>query len=71
MIQHFERRLEAMDGKAMVVCMSHRICVDLDNELIQLRPDWASAPDDDIEAEKNQSTVVKIVITGSADDGTD
>ena len=38
--------------------MSHRICVDLDYELIKLRPDWASAPDDDIEAEKKQSTVV-------------
>ena len=37
--------MEAMDGKAMGVCMSRRICVDLDNELIKLRPDWASAPD--------------------------
>ena len=32
LVQHFERRLEAMDGKAMVVCMSRRICVDLDND---------------------------------------
>ncbi len=71
LVQHFERRLEAMDGKAMVVCMSRRICVDLYNELIKLRPDWASASDDDIEAEKKQSTVVKIVMTGSADDGAD
>ena len=71
LVQHFERRLEAMDGKAMVVCMSRRICVDLYNELIKLRPAWASAPDDDIEAEKKQSTVVKIVMTGSADDGAD
>ncbi len=39
LVQHFERRLEAMDGKAMVVCMSRRICVDLYNELIKLRPD--------------------------------
>ena len=60
-----------MDAKAMVVCMSRRICVDLYNELIKLRPDWASAPHDDIEAEKKQSTVVKIVMTGSADDGAD
>ena len=71
LVQHFERRPEAMDGKAMNVCMSRRICVDLYNELIKLRPDWASAPDDDIEAEKKQSTVVKIVMTGSADDGAD
>jgi type I restriction enzyme R subunit len=68
LVQHFERRLEAMDGKAMVVCMSRRICVDLYNELIKLRPDWASAKDDDLEAEKKQQTVVKIVMTGSASD---
>ena len=29
MVSHFEQRLEAMDGKAMIVCMSRRICVDL------------------------------------------
>jgi len=28
-VEHFERRLEVMDGKAMIVCMSRRICVDL------------------------------------------
>ena len=56
LVQHFERRLEAMDGKAMVVCMSRRICVNLYNELLKLRPDWASTPGDDIEAEKKQST---------------
>ncbi|CAG1013043.1 partial Type I restriction enzyme EcoR124II R protein, partial [Anaerolineales bacterium] len=71
LVQHYERRLEAMDGKAMVVCMSRRICVDLYNAIIKLRPNWASAKDDDIEAEKKQSCVVKIVMTGSADDGPD
>ena len=69
LVQHFEKRLEAMDGKAMVVCMSRRICVDLHNALIELRPDWASAKDDDAEAEKSKTTVVKVVMTGSADDG--
>jgi len=71
LVQHYERRLEAMDGKAMVVCMSRRICVDLYNAIITLRPGWASAKDDDIEAEKKQACVVKIVMTGSADDGPD
>ena len=71
LVQHYERRLEAMDGKAMVVCMSRRICVDLYNAIIKLRPNWASARDDDIEAEKKQACVVKIVMTGSADDGPD
>ena len=71
LVQHYERRLEAMDGKAMVVCMSRRICVDLYNAIITLRPEWASARDDEIGSEKNQSCVVKIVMTGSADDGPD
>ncbi len=60
LVEHFERRLEAMDGKAMVVCMSRRICVDLYNEIIRLRPDWHS--EDDAEG------VLKIVMTGSASD---
>ncbi len=71
LVAHFEKRVEAMDGKAMVVCMSRRICVDLYNALIELRPDWASAKDDDAEAEKGKSCVVKVVMTGSADDGPD
>src|SRR5690606_29096990 len=41
-LEHFGKRLEAMDGKAMVVCMSRRICVELYNEILKLRPDWAS-----------------------------
>ena len=68
-VAHYERRLEAMDGKAMIVCMSRRICVDLYNALIALRPDWASTKDDDAEAEKDKACVVKVVMTGSADDG--
>jgi type I restriction enzyme R subunit len=71
LVSHFEKRLEAMDGKAMIVCMSRRICVDLYNAIIKLRPDWASAKDDDPEAEKGKDCVVKVVMTGSADDGPD
>ena len=69
LVTHFEKRIEAMDGKAMIVCMSRRICVELHNALVKLRPEWASAKDDDIEAEKGRSCVVKVVMTGSADDG--
>ncbi len=68
LVDHFERRLEAMSGKAMVVCMSRRICVDLYNALIKLRPSWAGAGDD-AEAEKESACVAKIVMTGSAADG--
>jgi type I restriction enzyme R subunit len=71
MVAHFEKRWEAMDGKAMIVCMSRRIAVDLYNAIIDLRPDWASAKDDDAEAEKSKACVVKVVMTGSADDGPD
>ena len=59
-IQHFEQRLEALDGKAMVVCMSRRICIDLYRELVSLRPDWHS--EDDMQG------AVKVVMTGSASD---
>lgn len=63
LVDHFERRLEAMDGKAMVVCMSRRICVDLYNEIKKLRPRWHNKDD--------QKGVVKIVMTGSASDPTE
>jgi type I restriction enzyme R subunit len=52
LVEHFEQRLEAMDGKAMVVCMSRRICVDLYDQIKALRPDWD----------------VNVVMTGSASD---
>ncbi len=60
LVDHFERRLEAMDGKGMAVCMSRRICVDLYNAIIKLRPEWHS--DDD------EKGVVKVIMTGSASD---
>src|SRR5690554_951500 len=59
-VQHFESRVAALDGKAMVVCMSRRICVRLYDEIIKLRPEWHS-PDDN-------AGVVKIVMTGAASD---
>jgi type I restriction enzyme R subunit len=40
LVEYFEERLSAMDGKAMVVCMSRRICMDLHDEIVKLRPDW-------------------------------
>lgn len=60
LVQHFEARLEVMDGKAMVVCMSRRICVELYKALVALRPAWHH-PDDDQGA-------IKVVMTGSASD---
>ena len=69
LVNHFEKRLEAMNGKAMVVCMSRRICVDLFDAIIKLRPDWAGASDDDEAMENGKPCVVKVVMTGNADDG--
>jgi len=60
LVNHFEDRLEALDGKAMVVCMSRRICVDMYNAIVKLKPDWQS--DDDDKGE------LKIVMSGSASD---
>ena len=68
LVEHFERRQEAMQGQALGVCMSRRICVDLLNAILALRPDWASAPGDDETVEMNKKCVAKIVMTGSADD---
>ena len=62
-VEHFEKRLEAMDGKAMIVCMSRRICVELYNEIVRLRPEWAD--DDDARG------AIKVVMTGSASDPPD
>ena len=59
-VNHYEQRMEALEGKAMVVCMSRRICIDLYRELVRLRPDWHSDDDD--------QGAVKVVMTGSATD---
>ena len=59
-VAHFDKRLEALEGKAMVVCMSRRICIDLYRELVRLRPDCHD--DDDARG------AIKVVMTGSASD---
>ena len=62
-VAHFEQRTEAMDGKAMIVCMSRRICMDLYRELTRLRPHWHDEDDD-----KGR---IKVVMTGAASDPPD
>ncbi len=61
-VDHFEKRIATLDGKAMIVCMSRRICVDLHNELIKLRPTWYDKDD--------AKGLLKVVMTGSASDPT-
>ena len=66
LVQHYENRADALqreigiDGKAMVVCMSRRIAIELYQAIITLRPDWHS--DDD------EKGMIKVVMTGSASD---
>ena len=60
LVEHFENRVVGLDGKAMIVCMSRRICVALYDEIIKLRPHWHSS-----DSEKG---AIKTVMTGSASD---
>jgi type I restriction enzyme R subunit len=60
LIDHFEKRLAVMDGKAMIVAMSREICVQLYNAIVALRPDWHD--------EDPEKGAVKVVMTGSASD---
>jgi len=57
---HFEKRLEALQGKAMIVCMSREICVKMYDAITKLHPQWHSSDDD--------KGSIKIVMTGSASD---
>ena len=63
MVTHFEQRLETLEGKAMVVCMSRRICIDLYRQLTRLRPGWHD--------EDDGKGALKVVMTGSASDPPD
>jgi type I restriction enzyme R subunit len=59
-VEHWEARRANLIGKAMVVCMSRRICVELYRRIVALRPDWHS--DDPAQGR------IKVVMTGSAAD---
>ncbi len=60
LVAHFEKRLGVIEGKALVVCMSRRICVELYQAIRALRPEWHSDDDD--------AGALKVVMTGSASD---
>ncbi len=62
-VKHWEERQSTIDGKAMIVCMSRRICVELYKELIALKPEWHS--------EKDEEGSLKVVMTGQASDPLD
>ncbi|MEO9484698.1 MAG: type I restriction endonuclease subunit R [Ekhidna sp.] len=60
-IIHFEQRQEAFEGKGMIVGMSRRICADLYDEIIKIRPEWHS---DDL-----AKGAIKVIMTSSSSDG--
>lgn len=60
LIDHYETRTSALAGKAMIVCMSRRICVALYRELVKLRPAW--------HADDDERGALKVIMTGSASD---
>jgi len=60
LVEHFEARISVIDGKAMIVCMSREICVQLYDAIVALRPDWHHA--------EPELGAIKIVMTGSAAD---
>lgn len=60
LVYHFEQRNAVLEGKAMIVCMSRRICVDLYDAIIKIRPLWHSGDDD--------KGMIKVIMTGSSSD---
>ncbi len=60
LLEHFDARLQTLDGKAMIVCMSRRICVEMYNIIVKQRPEWHSEDDD--------KGGIKVVMSGSASD---
>ena len=63
LVEHWQARLEVMDGKAMIVCMSRRICFEVYDAIRKLRPNWHH--------EADAEGVMKIVMTGSPSDPLD
>ena len=63
LLAHFEKRDAVANSKAMVVCMSRQICVDLYNEIIALKPEWHSLDD--------TKGAIKVIMTGSSADAPD
>jgi len=60
LVDHFEKRREAFEGKGMVVCMSRRIAVELYEEIIKIRPDWHN--------KDLGKGAIKVVMTSSSSD---
>ncbi len=59
-LQHFEQRSAVLEGKAMIVCMSRRICAELYAAIVRLRPAWHS--------DEDEKGAIKVIMTGNSSD---
>lgn len=62
-VTHFEHRTQAMEGKALIVCMSRRICVEMYKEIVKIKPEWHD--------DNDKKGAVKVIMTGNATDPLD
>ncbi|HSH03338.1 MAG TPA: type I restriction endonuclease subunit R [Anaerolineae bacterium] len=62
-VNHYEARNASLPGKAMVVCMSRAICIQMHDAIAALRPDWVGDIEDDNDG------VMKVIMTGASSDG--
>lgn len=62
LVNHFEERQKVFEWKAMIVCMTRQITVDLYEKIISLRPGWHNK-------DLNKWNI-KVVMTSSSDDPT-
>ena len=56
-IEHYEQRADILNGKAMIVCMTRKIAINLYKEILNKRPDW--------------NNKIKVVLTDNNDDPTE
>ncbi len=59
-VDHFEKRQEVFDGKAMIVCISRRVAVEIYDEITKLRPAWHDTD--------RRKGAIKVVMTSSSSD---
>ena len=56
-IEHYEQRADILNGKAMIVCMTRKITINLYKEILNKRPDW--------------NNKIKVVLTDNNNDPTE
>lgn len=60
-VNHFEERQSAFEGKGMIVAMSRRIAVELYDAIVEIKPEWHS--------DELNKGVIKVVMTTNSSDG--